>query len=147
MTDTTPRSDSAYLPGERAPLRSPHGVSWVLFAGIMVFLAGLLNVIFGLAAIGDSRIFIDDATYILSNLNTWGWIMLSLGVVQLLAAYSIWRGGEIGRWFGIAVAVANAVGALLSVSAYPYWSAAVFTLDILVIYGLATYGGDPRLTA
>jgi hypothetical protein len=113
----------------------------------MVFLAGLLNVIFGLAAIGDSRIFIDDATYILSNLNTWGWIMLSLGVVQLLAAYSIWRGGEIGRWFGIAVAVANAVGALLSVSAYPYWSAAVFTLDILVIYGLATYGGDPRLTA
>jgi hypothetical protein len=40
MTDTTPRSDSAYLPGERAPLRSPHGVSWVLFAGIMVFLAG-----------------------------------------------------------------------------------------------------------
>ena len=146
MTDTTPRSGRAYLPGEAAPLRSPHGGSWVLFGGIMVFLAGGLNVIFGVAAIGDSRIFTGNATYILSNLNTWGWIMLLLGVVQLLAAYSIWRGGEIGRWFGIAVAVANAIGALLSVSAYPFWSVAVFTLDILVIYALATYGGDPRLT-
>jgi hypothetical protein len=147
MTDTTPRSERAYLPGETAPLRSPHGGSWVLFAGIMVFLAGVLNVIFGIAAIGDSRIFVDDATYILSNLNTWGWITTLLGVAQVLAAYSIWKGGEFGRWFGIGVAVVSAVGALMSVSAYPFWSGAVFTLDILVIYGLATYGGDPRLTA
>jgi hypothetical protein len=33
----------------------------------------------------------------------------------------------------------------LSISAYPFWSLAVFTLDILVVYGLAAYGGDPRV--
>ena len=117
----------------------------MLFAGIMVALVGVLNIIYGIAAIGDSRFFVDDATFILSGLNTWGWIMLILGALQLAAAYSIWRGGQAGRWFGIAVAMFNAVAALMSISAYPFWSLAVFTLDILVIYGLTTYGGDPDI--
>ena len=71
--------------------------------------------------------------------------MLILGTLQLVAAYSIWKGGQAGRWFGITVAMFNAVAALMSISAYPFWSLAVFTLDILVIYGLAAYGGDPDL--
>ena len=52
---------------------------WVTFAGIMLFIAGVLNVIYGIAAIGDSKFFIQDQKYILSNLNTWGWITLLLG--------------------------------------------------------------------
>jgi len=146
MTDTSPGSQPTYWPEERGPIGSRrHGSGWVLFAGLMICLVGVLNVIYGIAAIGESRFFVDDATYILSGLNTWGWIMLLLGVAQVVAAYSIFKGGEVGRWFGIGVAALNAVGALMSISAYPFWSLAVFTLDILVIYGLAAYGGDPRI--
>jgi hypothetical protein len=146
MADTSPRSEPTSwpdMPGAVGPRR--HGSGWVLFAGLMICLVGVLNVIYGIAAIGDSRFFVGDATYILSGLNTWGWIMLLLGVAQIAAAYGIWKGGEIGRWFGIGVAGLNAIGALMSISAYPFWSLAVFTLDILVIYGLAAYGGDPRV--
>lgn len=146
MTDTSPGSAPTYWPEERGPAGPPRqGSGWVLFAGLMICLVGALNVIYGIAAIGDSRFFVDDATYILSGLNTWGWIMLLLGVAQVVAAYSIFKGGEVGRWFGIGVAGLNAVAALMSISAYPFWSLAVFTLDILVIYGLAAYGGDPRV--
>ena len=146
MADTSPRYEPAQWPEGRAPAGPRrHGSGWVLFAGLMICLVGVLNVIYGIAAIGDSRFFVDDATYILSGLNTWGWIMLILGAAQIAAAYSIWKGGELGRWFGIAVALLSAIGALMSISAYPFWSLAVFTLDILVIYGLAAYGGDPRV--
>ena len=97
MTDTSPQPRDApiALPGTTAavgPRRT--GSGWVLFAGIMIALVGVLNVIYGIAAIGDSRFFIDDATYILSGLNTWGWILLILGATQFVAAYSIWKGGE-----------------------------------------------------
>jgi hypothetical protein len=146
MTDTSPRPDATVwpkTPGAVGPRRQ--GAGWVLFAGIVLALVGVLNAIYGIAAIGDSRFFTEDATYILSGLNTWGWIMLILGVTQLVAAYSIWKGGEGGRWFGIAVASLNSVAALMSIPAYPFWSLAVFTLGILVIYGLASYGGDPRV--
>jgi hypothetical protein len=146
MTDTSPRPGQTYWPKEGRPVGpGRHGSGWVLFAGIMICLAGVLNVIYGIAAIGNSRFFVNGATYMLSGLNTWGWIMLLLGVAQVVAAYSIFKGGEVAQWFGIGVAGLNAVGALMSISAYPFWSLAIFTLDILVIYGLAAYGGDPRI--
>ena len=120
------------------------GGGWILFAGIMLMLVGLLNVIWGIAAIADSSFFIHDTRYILSNLNTWGWVTLIIGVVQMLAAYSIWAGNQFGRWVGITVAGLSAIGALMSIPAYPFWSLAIFAVDILVIYGLSAYGGRHR---
>ena len=119
------------------------GSGWVLFAGIMIVTIGVLNTIYGIAAIGDSKFFVADQKYILSGLHTWGWVMLILGILQIVAAFSIWSGGSFGRWFGITVAVLNAIASFLALPAYPFWSLAVMTLDVLVIYGLAAYGGDP----
>ena len=138
--------------GERAAARDPgdypvEGSGWVLFSGIMILTVAVLNIIWGIAAIGNSSFFVQDTRYIFSELNTWGWIVLIIGALQLAAAFSIWAGGTFGRWFGIAVATVNAIVALLSIPAYPFWSLAIFAVDVLVIYGLAAYGGDRRVTA
>ena len=123
----------------------PEGAGWVLFAGIMIMMVGVLNIIWGIAAIDQSSFFVQDAKYVFSDLRTWGWIILILGGLQLAAAFSIWAGGSFGRWFGIASATVNAIAALLSIPAYPFWSLAVFAIDVLVVYGLAAYGGDRRI--
>jgi hypothetical protein len=143
---TTPAS------GQRSSPRSSasypvEGSGWVLFAGIMIMMVGVLNIIWGIAAIDRSSFFVQDAKFFFSDLRTWGWIILVLGGLQLAAAFSIWSGGGFGRWFGIASATCNAIAALLSISAYPFWALAIFAIDILVIYGLAAYGGDRRITA
>jgi hypothetical protein len=65
---------------------------------------GILNVIYGIAAIGDSKFFVADQKYILSGRHTWGWVMLIVGALQIAAAFSIWNGGSFGRWFGITCA-------------------------------------------
>jgi hypothetical protein len=121
---------------------STQGVGWVLFAGIMLMIAASLNIIWGIAAIDDAKFFIADQKYIISDLNTWGWIILIVGVLQMIAAFSIWAGGEYGRWIGIITASASAIGALMSIPGYPFWSLAVFGVDLLIIYGLAAYGGQ-----
>ena len=123
------------------------GEGWTLFAGIMIVMVGVLNAIYGIAAIGNAHFFIANQKYILSDLKTWGWVMLIIGVLQIVAAFSIWSGGSFGRWFGIGTASLNAIAALLAIPAYPFWSLAVFTLDILIIYGLAAYGGARGRTA
>lgn len=119
------------------------GAGWVMFAGIMLLIAGVLNVIYGIAAVGNSKFFVHETQYILSGLNTWGWVTIVLGALEIIAAFSIWSGGGFGRWFGIFVAGLSAIGALLSMPAYPFWSLAIFAIDILIIYGLAAYGGRP----
>jgi hypothetical protein len=123
------------------------GGGWLLFSGIMIVMVGILNVIYGIAAIDNANFFVANQKFIISDLNTWGWVMLGLGSLQVIAAFSIWSGGGFGRWFGIAVATVNAMAALLSIPGYPFWSLAVFTIDILIIYGLAAYGGGHRRSA
>jgi hypothetical protein len=117
---------------------------WVTFAGVMLFIVGVLNVIYGIAAIGDSSFFVQDQRYILSNLNTWGWVTLILGLFQFFAAFSLWSGGLYGRVFAIAAASLSAIAALLSIPAYPFWSLAIFAIDIIIIHQVARYGGAER---
>jgi hypothetical protein len=116
-------------------------VGWSSFAAIMVLLAGLLNAIWGIAAIDSANFFLEDERFIFSDLNTWGWIIVIVGVIQVFAAFSIWAGGQFGRWIGIIAASVSAIGALLSIPGYPFWSLAVFGIDLLIIYGLSAYGG------
>lgn len=120
------------------------GVGWVIFAGIMLMIGGVLNVIYGIAAIDNSKFFshATQTQYILSELNTWGWVTLILGALMIVASFSIFAGGAFGRWFGICVAGLSSIGALLSIPAYPAWSLTIFAIDILIIYGLAAYGGQ-----
>jgi len=54
---------------------------WWVFAGVLLLVAGVLNIIYGIAAIGDSKFFTENATYIISGLHTWGWVMLIIGVL------------------------------------------------------------------
>ena len=120
---------------------------WVTFAGVLLLIAGVLNVIYGIAAIGNSSFFINDTQYILSGLKTWGWVALVLGVLQLIAAFSLWGGGLYGRIIGIGAAGLSAIDALLSIPAYPFWSLAIFALDIVIIHQIATRGTEGRRAA
>jgi hypothetical protein len=124
------------------------GEGWVAFAGIMVMLVGILNVVYGIAAIDGSAFFTDEGRYVIfDDLNVWGWIMLIVGAVQLFAAFSIWNGGEFGRFIGIASAGFSALVILFTVNAFPFAAFMVFIIDVLVIYGLAAYGGRAGTTA
>jgi hypothetical protein len=110
---------------------------WWIFAGILLFIVGVLNIIWGIAAIGDSKFFIADQKYIISSLHTWGWVTLILGVVELVAGYSLFSGGGFGRWVGIVAAALTSISALLSIPAYPFWSLCIFALAIIILYQLA----------
>ena len=117
------------------------GAGWVGFAAIMLGFAGIWNTINGMLAIGSSRVFVNEQTFVFSDLNTWGWIIMVLGILQLIASFAIVSGSEWARWFGIIVAGINAIGQLYFLPAYPLWAMALFAVDILIIYGLAVYGG------
>jgi hypothetical protein len=118
-----------------------HGIGWVIFAGTMLMIVGILNFIYGIAAISNSKFYVRDAQYIVSSLNTWGWIILIIGVLQFFAAVSIWGGTEWGRWVGVLTAGVNAIAQLIFLPAYPFLSLALFAVDILIIYGLLAYAG------
>ena len=122
----------------------PEGGGLLMFAVAMMALAGTWAVIEGIAAIADSRVYTDNAVFIFSDLKTWGWIVLLLGILLLFAAFTVFNGSQFARWFGILAAGLNALGQLFFIQAYPLWSLAMFAADLIIIYALAVYAG-PRL--
>lgn len=143
--DTTTAPPAAPVAG-RAPVSEPagdwyEGEGWVAFAGIMIAIVGVLNFIYGIAAVSNSHFYAHGVNYILSDLNTWGWVIMITGVIQFCAAIAIFGRVQWGRWVGIATAAVNSIIQLIFIPSYPFASLALFAIDILVIYGLVAYGG------
>jgi hypothetical protein len=123
----------------RSQSDNQRGGGAVVLAGALLMLGGVLNVIYGIAAISNSNFFVHNTRYVFSDLKTWGWIALIIGVLELFAAFSLTSGKAFGRWFGILVGSLNAISALLSIPSYPFWSLAIFALSLWIVYGLAVY--------
>ena len=121
------------------------GVGRVIFAATLLLIAGTLNIIYGIGALDDANIFVNDTRYIFSNLNTMGWILIVLGLVQLTGGFSLMSGSTYGRVIGLTGGILGAIGALLSIGgANPWWSLAIFALCIYVVHGILVYGQDER---
>jgi hypothetical protein len=132
------RDRSTYIEQDR-------GSGWITFAGVVIIMVAILNIIDGIAAISKSAFFTNNARFVFSDLRTWGWIVLALGALQVLVAFGVWAGNSLARWTGIVIVSLNAIAQLLFLPAYPFWSLSIFALDVLVLYGLAAHGGRPAL--
>ncbi len=121
------------------------GAGRVVFAAILLIVVGVINIIYGIGALDDANYFVNDTRFILSNLNTLGWVMILLGVIQLTGGFSLISGNPYGRVIGVIAGTLGALGALLSIGgANPWWSLCVFVLCVYVVYGIVVYGEDRR---
>ena len=124
----------------------PRGLGLVFFAAIMLLVVGLFNVIDGIAAIANSHFFVANAHYVVGDLRAWGWVVLILGLLQLLAGGGVIVGNQAARWFGIAVIGLNLVAQLFFIPAYPFWALTIIAFDVFALYGLCLYGSRANVT-
>jgi hypothetical protein len=119
------------------------GVGRAIFAATLLLIAGTINIVYGIGALGNANVFHNGQRFVFSDLNTMGWILIVLGIVQLAGGFSLMMGNAFGRIIAIAGAGLGAIAALFSISGpNPWWSLAVFFLCIYVIHGIFIYGDD-----
>ena len=124
------------------------GTGRATFAAILLIIVGTLNVIYGIGALDSANIFTSNQRFILTNLNTLGWVLIILGIVQLTGGISLLAGNTYGRVIGIIGGSLGAIGALFSIGdGNPWWSLAVFALCVYIVHGIVTLGEDERATA
>jgi hypothetical protein len=122
------------------------GAGRVVFAAILLLFVGTINIIYGIGALDDASVLVNDTRYIFTNLHTMGWILIILGVIQLTAGFSLMAGRTYGRVIGVAAGTLGALGALLSIGGSdPWWSLCVFVLCIYVVHGIVVYGEPERV--
>lgn len=121
------------------------GTGRATLAAVLLIIVGALNVIYGIGALGSANIFVNSQRFIFTNLNTMGWVMIVIGVIQFTGAFALMAGSAYGRVVAIVAAGLGAITAVLSIGgSNPWWSLAVFALCLYVIHGLFIFGEDTR---
>jgi hypothetical protein len=121
------------------------GVGRVVFAALLLLLAGVINLVYGIGALDEANVFVGDSRLIFDDLNALGWMLVIVGAIQLIGGISLMGGGGFGRVIGIFAASLGAIAALLSIgSSHPWWSLGVFFLCIYVVHGIIVFGEDER---
>jgi hypothetical protein len=145
MSATSPAGPASSRPERHARAHEDEqGRGWLGFAGTMLAIVGTLNVVYGIAAIDEARVYVGEVEFVFGGLKTWGWILVIVGVIQLAAAFGVWNRADWARWAGVVAASANAILQLLFLPAFPFLSLSLLAIDVLVIYGLIQYGGRHR---
>ena len=132
--------------GEGGGHAEGRGYGLIIFASVLLLVVGFFNMIYGIAAIANSHVFVANAHYVVGNLRAWGWITLIIAVLQLVAAAGILAGNQLARWFAVAVVGLNAIDMMFFLPAYPFWALTIIAVDVVALYGLCAYGSRGNLT-
>jgi hypothetical protein len=142
-------SDEAY-PSRVRDQEATRGtaVGFILFAAIMMLMAGVFQAIVGLVAIFENEFYVATRNYLFQfDATTWGWIHLVVGLVVAFAGWGLLSGRTWARVVGITTALLSALANFLFIPYYPFWALLIITLDIFVIWAIAAHGGELRDTA
>jgi hypothetical protein len=130
-TQTVPPRERVQFP---RPL--PRGEGWVLFTMVYLGLAGILNVIYGIAAL-ENKTYFHEGSLLWSNLSTWGWTAIILGACQMIVAGFLYARSTVGYLMGIFFASLAFIANFLAIGAYPVWSVIAMVLQGFVIWALS----------
>ena len=131
----------------RARSSRPGGYDLVVFAWVLLLMLGVFNLIDGIAAVARSHVFTGNAHYVFGDLKTWGWIVLIIGGLQVLAALGIMTGNQAARWLGVGLISLDAIAQMMFIPAYPIWALLIIAGDVAALYGLCAYGGRREAAA
>ena len=123
------------------------GYGLLIFASVILLVAGFWNLIQGITGIARSHVYVANAHYVFGGLRSWGWVMLILSILMLLAGIGVLIGNQLARWFGVAVLGLDAIAQMFFIPAYPFWSLTIIALDVVALYGLCAYGSRANVEA
>ncbi|WP_443048333.1 DUF7144 family membrane protein [Streptomyces sp. H39-C1] len=111
-----------------------------VFAGIMLFVSGVLAILQGIVAIAKDDVYLTTPAYAFRfSLTSWGWIHLIIGVIAVVVGYGVLTGSAWGRVTGIALASLSIFANFMFLPYQPVWAITLIAIDVFVIWALASY--------
>jgi hypothetical protein len=119
------------------------GSGWLIFAGTILGLAGLMRIIDALWAFGYKGSLPDNLKngVLGSNVKNYAWTWLLVGILLIICSILILYRSQFARWIGFIAAAIMALSAMTWMPYYPVWSLMYVGIAVLVFYALARWVG------
>jgi hypothetical protein len=123
------------------PQPSSWAVGGALFAGVMMIMIGVFQIVAGIAAIAEDDFYVKTPNYVFNlDVSAYGWIHLLLGLLVVFAGWALIAGRVWGGMVGIGLAALVAIANFLWIPYYPFWSILTIALAVWVIWALTRPG-------
>jgi hypothetical protein len=118
---------------------------WITFAGVMMILAGSLNLFYGIvAAVNDEWVVFTNRANVYLDISEWGWVHIIVGAVVLISGLGLFSGNILARTIAVVVASISLVVNFFFIPVYPLWAITVIVIDLLVIWAVTAHGREMR---
>ncbi len=116
---------------------------WLLFAGTVLGLAGLMRIFDAIWAFGYNGALPDrlQDSLLGSNLTTYAWLWLLVGALLIASSFLLLYRSQLARWVGFVAAAVLGLSAMAWMPYYPIWSLTYVGIAVLTFYALAVHGG------
>ena len=115
-----------------------------LFAAVLLFIAGILDLFRGIMAIAEDDVYVSTPNYVFKfDLTSWGWIQLALGVIAMAVSVGLFSRATWARVVGVGIAGLLVIANFLSIPYYPVWSLTLIALYAFVIWALCVVRREP----
>ncbi|WP_186318984.1 hypothetical protein [Streptomyces sp. SAJ15] len=122
----------------RAGSDTVHG--GVIFAAVLMIVAGVLAILQGIGAIAEDDVYARIGDYVFEfDLTGWGWLHLILGVLVLLTGFALLSGQGWSFIAGIIFAGLSIIANFMWLPYTPVWSIILIAIAIFVIWALCVY--------
>jgi hypothetical protein len=120
---------------------------WGVFASVLLLIAGIFDLIFGLAAVigPNTTVVVAETGLFAVDVAAWGWWHIIAGIALIVLSFFLYRGATWARVIAIIIVIINAVGQLTLLSVQPWWSLAILTVDLFIIYALTVHGRELKI--
>jgi hypothetical protein len=130
---------------EMSATRSAGWTGWIWFAAIMLVMAGVFNLMYGLVALfHDTYYVVGPEGLLVFDLTRWGWILLVGGTLGVISGFALFTGALWARIIAVVLASINALVQMGFMSAYPVWALVAIAVDVIVIWAVIVHGGDMK---
>ena len=119
------------------------GAGWLAFAAIVLMTAGIMRFFDAIWAFRTDSAFEDGPLG--DDLAAYGVLWLVVAVVLFGAGLLVFQRNQFARWIGIIAAAFGTITAAFWLPYSPVWAMVYILIGVLVIYGLAAYGGPLEL--
>jgi hypothetical protein len=94
---------------------------------------GLLNLFYAISVIAGSTIFITSASWLVGDARPWGWLMLAVSLVQLMAAPGVLLARRWALWVGLISVAGHIAAAIMFFRHEPGIAIALLAVDLTVL--------------
>jgi hypothetical protein len=118
----------------------------VIGVGVLLIILGLWNAFDGLMALRAGGFVVADAERVLAlDVAAWGWVLLTIGVVEVLAGIALFIGARWARVVAVLVAAFNGIVQLAFLAAYPVGAVVIMVVAAAVIWTIVRHGDATRV--